>query len=172
MINRPSPVDVREATLADCASIAETHVASWRATYSGIIPQAHLDSLSVEARAETWAKNLGRSDTFIYVAERAGSVCGFAAAGPARNETPGYSSELYAIYVHPLAISKGIGSILFNTVRRSLRDRGHQSMYVWVLEANPFRSFYERMGGHQLTTASIEIAGVSLAEVSYGWRNL
>ena len=45
---------LREATVADAAGIAFVHVESWRTTYPGIMPQEHLDALSVAERTEVW----------------------------------------------------------------------------------------------------------------------
>jgi hypothetical protein len=45
-------------------------------------------------------------------------------------------------------------------------------MLVWTLAANPFRFFYERLGGQRVLERTIEIGGQSLAEVAYGWRNV
>ena len=45
---------IRPATPADGEAIAKVHVESWRTTCPGIVPQAHLDDLSWEARAPAW----------------------------------------------------------------------------------------------------------------------
>ena len=167
------PVEIRLATIEDAGAIARTHVASWKATYPGIVPQDHLDSLNVEESAGRWQSRLiAPSDVVIYVTDCGGTICGFASGGLARAEIPGFSGELYAIYVSPEAHSRGIGSRLFSATVKSLQHSGHGSMYVWVLEENPSRRFYERMGGSQITTAEIEIGGKTLTEVSYGWPDL
>jgi hypothetical protein len=49
---RKSPVEIRLATVEDARGIAEAHVASWRATYPGIVPQHYIDSLKVEEFAD------------------------------------------------------------------------------------------------------------------------
>ena len=167
------PVEIRLATVEDADAIARTHVASWRATYPGIVPQVYLDSLSVEERAERWRSALIASTGMkIYVAECSEMICGFASGGPARAEITGFSGELYAIYLNPEAQRSGIGARLFWSVAEDLVSSGHRGMYVWVLKDNPSRGFYERMGGSPLTTAEIEIGGKMLTEISYGWQDL
>jgi GNAT superfamily N-acetyltransferase len=161
------------ATVEDADAIARTHVASWRATYPGIVPQVYLDSLSVEERAERWRSALIASTGMkIYVAECSEMICGFASGGPARAEITGFSGELYAIYLNPDVQRRGIGSQLFWAIVEDLHSSGHRGMYVWVLKDNPSRGFYERMGGSLLTAAEIEIGGKTLTEVSYGWQDL
>jgi hypothetical protein len=43
-------LDIRRASQSDARAIAEVHVASWRETYRGIVPDAFLDALSVAER--------------------------------------------------------------------------------------------------------------------------
>ena len=47
-------MEVRWATADDAAAIAAVHIASWRAAYRGLLPDAVLDSLSLEARTDHW----------------------------------------------------------------------------------------------------------------------
>lgn len=45
-------------------------------------------------------------------------------------------------------------------------------MLVWVLGDNPSRAFYETLGGRFLGEKDIEIGGVRLEEVAYGWTDI
>jgi hypothetical protein len=45
-------------------------------------------------------------------------------------------------------------------------------MAVWVLAANPFKKFYEALGGEVIAEQSIERVGQSFSEVAYGWKAL
>ena len=153
--------------------MSEVHLESWRATYPGIIPQEYIDSLDVEVFTEQWADHLSKpSKTLIYVAEDGQRICGFASGGPARADMEGLPSELYAIYLTPASQSKGIGSRLFWTVADGLLRDGFAGMYVWVLDENPSKGFYQKMGGRQLSSKEIEVGGSLLKEVSYGWPDL
>ena len=45
-----------------------------------------------------------------------------------------------------------------------------RAVLIWVLAANaPARAFYEALGGRYLREQQIEIGGVALPEVAYGW---
>jgi hypothetical protein len=72
-----SPVEIRLATLEDTHAIAEAHVASWRATYPGIVPQNYIDSLKVEEFADRWRSSIV-TGMVIYVADCGGMIYGFA----------------------------------------------------------------------------------------------
>jgi GNAT superfamily N-acetyltransferase len=171
---------IREAIAADARGIAEVHVASWRTTYRGIVPDDNLASLSVETRERRWASQLAGADaaTGIYVAEAqdgagAPRIVGFAAGGARRDGNSAYAGELYAVYLLQAAQGYGLGRRLAGAVADHLVRNGMRSMLVWVFEANrPARRFYETLGGVLLPERQYwDRAGVSLAEVSYGWAD-
>jgi GNAT superfamily N-acetyltransferase len=159
---------IRPATPADARAIAEVHVASWRSTYRGIVPQPYLDALNVADREARWRDSF-TSEMAIFVTEENGTVIGFASVGPARAEFPGLTGELYAIYLLPEAQSHGIGARLFSAIADHLHRAGHTGIYLWVLEQNPACRFYERMGGTRIQSVEIEIGGKPLIEVAYAW---
>jgi hypothetical protein len=52
-------VIVRDATPGDVYRVAEIHIASWRDTYQGIVPQAFLDSMDLDERAIRFYSKMG-----------------------------------------------------------------------------------------------------------------
>jgi ribosomal protein S18 acetylase RimI-like enzyme len=166
-------VSLREATVADCAAVAEVHVRSWRESFAGIVPQAFLDKMSVERRAKAFEGRFSDDDYRMYVAEAAGrGVVGFADFGKAREMFAGYEGELYAIYLLPEFQRKGIGAGLFNQGVEFLIRSGRSSMYLLALADSPYKSFYEKMGGQVIGRKQIEIEGVTYDELVYGWKIL
>jgi GNAT superfamily N-acetyltransferase len=157
---------VRRATPEDARAIAEVHVATWRATYVGIIPQEILDALDVDAREADWATWVRAGDSVTFVAEDGGRVVGFASAGPCRGfEDLG---ELYAIYVLPRFWGTGAGSSLMAAAVEWLAARWSAAA-LWVAEENPrARRFYERRGWLPDDHRVEEVApGAPVAEVRY-----
>lgn len=171
----------REARLADAPAIAEVHVASWRTTYQGLLPDDLLAGLSVDARTEQWRRQLEGSaasgETVLYVAEGlpdAGSdsrIVGFASAGPQRDGDLDFDAELYAIYLLAEHQGGGVGRELMRLAASFLRQKGFKSMLVWVLAGNPAERFYQRMGGERIGEKAITIGGAEYHEVAYGWRS-
>lgn len=47
-----------------------------------------------------------------------------------------------------------------------------RSLIVWVLKENPYRKFYEGLGGVLAEEKEIEIGGVMLPEVAYRWGDV
>jgi hypothetical protein len=45
-------------------------------------------------------------------------------------------------------------------------------MAVWVLALNPFRKFYETLGGQIIAEQQIERGGKAFTEIAYGWTDL
>lgn len=163
---------IRPAKPGDADSIARVHVAAWRTTYRGILADSYLDSLSVEERAAGWRGLLVNPDQFTLVAEVEGEVVGFANGGPERSGHYGFEGQLYALYLLSEFRGRGIGRKLFRHTATTSLDRETDGMLVFCLEQNPYRRFYERMGGEFVCRRTIRIGGRSFDEVAYGWREL
>ena len=164
---------VRDAWLIDAAAIARVHVETWRTAYRGIVPDAFLASLSVEARAARWSRILTETEgnKLVRVAEdEAGDIVGFASAGPERTGELGYEGELYALYVRAEHQRRGVGRALTLSVVEGLEEARLRSMLLCVLAENPARRFYEVIGGTPVATREIEIEGTVLDEIAYGWE--
>lgn len=164
-------LSIRPATERDAIAIAHVHVQSWRTTYAGIVPAEYLATLNEAERALQWRDWLTRGIP-VYVADLDGEIVGFISGGAIREPLQTYDAELYAIYLLEPAQRQGTGSALLKKLAESLSGKGFTSMIVWVLEKNPSRHFYEESGAHLVTSKDIEIGGVTLAEVSYGWADL
>ncbi len=164
---------IRSAELEDAATIAEVHLASWKTTYPGIIPQEYIDGLRVEKGIADWRGRLsGESRPTVLVAEDEGGIFGFAAGGAIMHPVDGYDGELGAIYLLASHQGKGAGAALVRRIARELQGQGFRSMAVWVLRDNPACGFYRRMGGVLVGEQRIEFAGTSLPEVAFGWPDL
>ncbi|HEU0303031.1 MAG TPA: GNAT family N-acetyltransferase [Gaiellaceae bacterium] len=157
---------VRRAEASDARAIAEVQVETWRAAYVGVMPQATLDALDVDERAQAWERWVRAERTAQFVAERSGQTIGFASAGPCGHEQG--SGEVYAIYVRPDAWSTGAGRQLMDEAVAWLAERWPQAV-LWVAEENPrARRFYERYGWVAETTRVEEVApGAHVPEVLY-----
>ncbi|WP_406841369.1 GNAT family N-acetyltransferase [Streptomyces sp. AHU1] len=159
-------------TLDDCARVAEIRVRGWQTAYEGLIPRSYLDGLSVTEDAARRRRTLEQGDGGVVnlVAERDGSVVGWACHGPHRDdEARSGEVELYAIYVHPDVLGQGIGQALLRESADRCAAAGHERMLLWVLKENaPARRFYERAGFRpDGAEEPFEAAGVAVPEVRY-----
>ena len=171
------PAHLREARQEDAAAIARVHVDSWRTSYRGIVPEGFLADMSYENFEDRWRGYLrGVEDPHWAhrVAELpSGRIVGFASCGPRRGpEYTDYAAELYALYLLREHQRAGIGRRLLGSVARGMAEGGNTSFLAWVLARNPSRRFYEAVGGALLGSQEIEIGGVRLEEVAYGWPDI
>ncbi len=163
---------IREANAKDAASIARVSVDTMKETYPGIMPQALLDSLTYEKATIHW-QNILLPRWFVYVAENEeGQVVGYTGGGTENGDLQGFTGELGFIYLLKLNQRQGIGRKMAATVAIKLKQLGHNSMFVWVLTANPYKAFYETLGGHPFAEREVNFGGENLSETAYGWHDL
>jgi L-amino acid N-acyltransferase YncA len=168
-------IAIRAATPADAPAIGRIHVESWRGTYSGILPERLLHSLSAVVRAAMWQGALEREPpVLLFVAQQAnGDVVGFAGGGPCRATSLPHDAEVYAIYLMGTARQRGCGRRLMAALAGALHARGFRSLCLWVLRENTnARGFYGRLGG-RVVGERREVDGEdAFDEVAYGWDRL
>jgi len=156
--------------------MAQVHLACWRGTYAGVLPDDYLAGLSLAREAEGYARAMilrrGGHAGFVAVAdgnEAAGSgVVGFATGGLARREGLA-EGEIETLYLLEDFRERGIGRRLMRATASHLASLGAQSAFAWVLEANPSRWFYERLGARQLAHEALLYAGNPVTQLAYGW---
>lgn len=160
---------------ADCARVAEIRVRGWQTAYAGLIPRTYLDAMSVPEETNRRRVYLSEADVNVVnlVAERDGEVLGWSCHGPYRGEDTQLvptAAELYAVYVHPAHVGKGVGHALLTESTARCTTAGYRRLRLWVLDANSrARRFYEREGFRaDGAEESFEVAGVDVPEVRYG----
>lgn len=133
---------IRDATLADAATIAGLHLASWRSVYRGILPDAYLDGPAEAERLAHWKAVLAepRAGDLVLLLGHAG----FAAV---RGRADGLGALLDNLHVDPARRGGGIGTVLLAEVARRLVAAGESALHLWVLEGNERAvAFYSRLG--------------------------
>ncbi len=164
---------IREPLEADASDMGSVHVRAWQAAYRGIMPDAYLDSLSVDERATMWREWLAsppRQRFARWVAESAGGdVVGFCMVGPEGGDDAAVGGQLYVINVDPDHWGRGAGPQLIEAGLASLVDAGFGSAILWVAPGNArARRFYQRTGWTtDGTEQTEEVLGVVVTEVKY-----
>jgi len=168
-------IAIRPASIDDAQAIACVRVDCWRTTYRGMIPDAYLDAMDVDASAALWGRVLSApaNTTSVFVADDDGEVVGFAAGN--RLEEPRYAldAELSAAYVRRERQRIGIGRRLVAAVAGAQQANGAHGLIVWVIAANKgARAFYEQLGGALLVEQPFEWDGMPLVEAGYGFADI
>jgi hypothetical protein len=175
-------IAIRRARLADAAAIGAVHVAAWRSTYPGILPNAFLSRLSVRRQTSHYEATI-RNRLGVHVATASGvdaspaggpaRVVGFVTDSPAR---PGAhkmgDGEIETLYVLDDWRERGLGRRLMRVAAAHLAAAGCTSAFVWVLRDNPSRWFYERLGGRVGAEAMVRVAGTTVVQRAYVWPDI
>ena len=163
----------RIAHLKDALGIARVHVESWQTTYKRILPASFLEQLSLERRKKLWEDNISANNTVIVAETSDQEIIGFTSGGKEHTEKyPDYKGELYAIYILKEFQGLGVGKNLMQLLAQDLSKLGYPSMLTWVLDKNNAYDFYKQLDGDIIAQKSIDIAGVTLNESAFGWKNL
>ncbi|HWB50711.1 MAG TPA: GNAT family N-acetyltransferase [Stellaceae bacterium] len=112
-----------------------------------------------------------RSPNDVHVALGGGAAVGFGSCGASRGE-PGFTGEVFTLYVAPDWQDQGIGRGLLLAMFRRLVAQNHHSAIIWVLRDNPSRFFYQRLGGKEVRRKLLPFNGAQVAAAGYGWADL
>lgn len=143
-------VTIRNATPQDAKGIAVIHVKTWQCAYKDQISDVYLNSLDIEQRTEGWKKELENpyKGSYYLVAEMDNQIVGWCTGGINRDEDASKETgEVYAIYMHPNFIGKGIGSKLMERMIALLKKDGYKNATLWVLNTNTkTKEWYKKNG--------------------------
>ena len=168
-------IAIRRATPQDAPVIADVRIASWRHTYRGLIPDAYLDAMEIDASAALWTRVLSAATdrASVFVADDDGEIVGFAAGNMLEEPRHGLDAELSAAYVQRDHQRAGIGRRLVDAVARAQRAHGARGLIVWVIAGNNgARAFYEGLGATLLIEPPFEWDGTPLVEAGYGCSDI
>jgi ribosomal protein S18 acetylase RimI-like enzyme len=169
-------INIRTANTSDAEAIGEINVKGWRTGYKDILPQSHLDDLSINDRVARWQRTLSHpvETTNILVAEEHTSnvphttrVLGFISFGetmPSPSDEAlihdgTRTGELRAIYVDPQAWSSGVGQLLWKAAQQRLIDAGCTSVQVEMFARNERAIRFYRAAGFANDVAGLDEGG-------------
>lgn len=165
-------IEIRRAHAGDLPGIAAAHVATWRSTYAGVLPDEFLARLSAPQllRQYDYAIRMGVG---VFVAVDANpltepGVLGFATARRSRNPSLA-EGEVETLYVLDDWQNQGLGGRLLRAAGKHLAGQGCRSAYAWVLRENPAVYFYRRLGGKCVANGTVFIRGKDIPQTAYAW---
>ena len=168
-------IAIRPATAGDAPAIARVRIDGWRTAYRGLVPDAYLDAMDIDASAALWQRILAAAPnaTSVFVADDDGAVVGFAAGNMLEEPRHDLDAELSAVYVRRDHQRAGIGRRLVCAVARAQRGHGASGLIVWTLAGNkPARAFFETLGATLVAEQPFEWDGLQLNESGYGLADL
>lgn len=127
-------------------------------------------------QARHWRRTLaGRGPDFgrVYVAVGPlGAIVGFGSCGAEQTGSMSFGGEVYTLYVDDAWHGRGVGSGLLRVMFAQLTRDDHRSAVIWVLDGNPARWFYEKLGGMLVAQRVSKQWGATITERAYGWSDL
>jgi GNAT superfamily N-acetyltransferase len=176
---------IRLAKRDDCESLGEVIVSANRSAFEGRVPEQCLLELPVSRSVANWKRafDFGAFDSDVQVLLVAEAVpeevVGFVLAG---GYTAGifrdpriamaYPREIVSLHVAPGWQNRGVGRSLIGVAADWLIAQHEKTLAVRVLEPNPNRAFYARLGALELGSQSYDWAGFATQEVIYGWPDI
>ena len=151
MTTQPAPSwTVRPATVDDAEAIETVRIATWQASYRGIVPDAYLDNLKIQSsRVDQIRRAIERADGGARLVAVADSrVIGMGIAGrPEDDQVQAGVGEIFAVYVLAEWQGRGVGRALLERLTSGLRARGYREAILWTLrDRGATRGFYEANG--------------------------
>lgn len=156
---------VSKENLKACATIS---VKSWQETYKNIVDQEYLNNLNIETRYQKFLTNY-QSSPFL-IAKINNQVVGFCryTTNITYPQFPEIDSELTVLYEDPKLKRNGVGSTLFNYVKKELKSQNKKYMLITCLKNNKIgKNFYQKMQGTIISENNIEIGDKIYPELAF-----
>ena len=169
---------IRRALPEDALDVARTHIAAWRETYAGLVPDDAIAAATRwDDRSALWIDRFAHGDRSIFVVERDQRITGFACAAPARLVPPrrpaidGYDCYLEALYLLREVKGSGLGRGVLRALVGDLLTREANGLSLHVLSTNPSRAFYERFGAIWVRDEPVD-PHTGTFQCAYAWPDL
>lgn len=148
-----APFRLRRAGPEDATLLSRLKVATFRASYRGVLPDDLLAGLGPDdpfVGVEAWRCALLDAETEVHVVE-AGEPVGFLVLKPATPAEAPARGLLEQLYLLPGWQGQGWGKTIWRFAAKRFADTGRLPFAVGVLESNDrAQSLYERLGGKRL----------------------
>jgi GNAT superfamily N-acetyltransferase len=165
---------IRPGTPADSTAIGRILAHGWRQAYSGFMPESelgprvHSDHRAREVGA--WlSTDFDPSRELLLVAERAGEIMGFLAARLGDRNDVGSVAQVTLLYVSQDKQGQGTGRQLLLEAAAWLKTHAPGPISIGAFEQNPFRSFYEAIGGEVVKTVMVRVDAQEWPVVIHLW---
>ncbi|WP_119303903.1 GNAT family N-acetyltransferase [Dongia deserti] len=163
---------IRPAIAADAPAIAEIHYAGWQIAYAHVVSDVQMAGKLPERRIPFWQARIAELTDLVLIAEdETGKPLGFVHGGGVLEHDirvgglTGYDCEIYSLHCRLDVQGRGLGRMLMAETARTFRERGRTALMLWAYRDNPYRRFYEKIGGQIIAEGFDD----DIPDVAYGW---
>ena len=141
-------INIRKAERSDIEAIANIINTTWKATYTGIVPDSDIVLYTDKGRREKMlSEAFNNSKPIYFIADCNGSDCGIISYHKYEEDDYKDCAYIMQLYVLPEYQKKGIGKSLMKYLFVILKDNGYKRAVLNTLEDNSnARAFYEKLG--------------------------
>lgn len=154
-------ITIRKADLEDISQIRAVGSASWRATYTGIFPNAFIENVLGEWWSEaSFQRSIPNAAVCNLVAEQDGQIVGtlMGTVNPRDEE----QVHLFRLYIHPDHFGQGLGKQLWQAYLQQLApDVKRVDLEVEPQNARAIQ-FYTRLGFQETGVTEAEAFGYTM----------
>lgn len=165
---------LRPAGPEDALNIARLHTVGWDTTNPAVLPIEVLENQPLEERRAGWLQWItdGRGILLLTV-DQYDRPSGFICLRPDLHpeDTGHFDAEVTHHYVAPERQAMGLGRRLLTAGARVARERGWHRLAVRVFRGNPNAGFYLHCGARLVAERTIDVDGVPVEEIAYGWAD-
>ncbi|MGN1227389.1 MAG: GNAT family N-acetyltransferase [Christensenellales bacterium] len=132
----------------DIQKVAEINVSGWQIAYADFMDKDFLSNLSIKEKSKKFEENFYINN--IIVAKHNDEVVGFCRYGfdGELKDMLNVDGEIKTFYVEPNLTGKGIGTFIFEEVKKIFLKQNKHSFALWCFEkAEKAKNFYTKMGG-------------------------
>ncbi len=167
-------LEIRSGTVSDSAAIGRILAHGWRQAYAGFMPDDELgprvDPAYRAKELETWlSTEFDTNGELLLVAEHAGRAAGFLAARLGDRNDVGSVGQITLLYVSPESQGWGIGKRLLLEAIGWLEAQAQGPISIGAFEQNPYRPFYDAIGGVVVKQVMVRVDAFEWPVVVYLW---
>lgn len=159
-------IEYRAVGRGELERVSRQMGAGYKAAYAGLMDAAYLSALAEDHWTPALVRTLEAGGA-VMVAEESGEIVGSAALGPAQNGGGPGAAELFALYLLPACIGRGIGHGLYTAAEAWMAAQGFTGCVLELLAGNArAMAFYIAHGYKEVRRFTVEENGMSLCCVA------
>ena len=169
---------IRSWVSSDIPDIARIFAAGWRQAGASFMPEAVLAARGDPERRTRqitrWLANeFDETREALFVAQTGSDeVCGLIVVRLGRGARRGTTGFVPLLYVDPALQRRGIGAALLLAGVDWLKARGAGALAISAFERNPYRGFYDGIGGVVAKAVTARVDGYPCKVLKYHWPSI
>lgn len=162
---------IRDARHIDIEKIANLYISNWKNTYTGLLSQDFLDSMTVDYGIDKWSKYLNNKNNKLFVAYDGDEFLGFVASKVDDEDASWW--YLDSLHVNKNARGRGIGTKLIYEVGKYALHNNYKSMSICIVCGNDNAgNLYKKLGAAHYKYFIDDFGGTTSNSEKLVWNDL